>query len=67
MTEAEHRNLYREHNANAREALHRFVNDMNDRASWEEYLSERKLANKHYGIANAMWTKSMKKLNYIWG
>ena len=31
--------------------------------AWEEYKRLSKAANKHYGIAHAMWTRNIKKLN----
>lgn len=61
MTKQQHLDLASSHNAAARLALRRIVNNPGDWKSWEEYKSESKLANKHYGIARGMGTREIKK------
>lgn len=58
-----HNSLRREHRNKSIEALKRFQ-DSRDRSDWEEYLSEDHLANKHFGIAQAMWTRKYGKVEY---
>lgn len=45
-----------EHMATAREALARFAETRNA-SDWEQYIAEYKLHNKHWGIAEAMYTR----------
>ena len=60
--------LYHEHNDKAREhlekshdALHRFI-ETHDWAYWDVYIAENKLHNKHWGIAQAMYTRRYGRL-----
>lgn len=63
MTRKEHYELWLEHSAKARAAIHKFATSYpTDWDKFTEYRREDKLANKHYGIARAMWTKEVKKI-----
>ena len=57
MTMAQHYEILEEHRTKATEALHKFAEDISRTDLWEEYKSESKIARKHWGIAQAMWTK----------
>ena len=63
MTRDEHLALYHEHKDAAAELLHQAIIALrNDRQEdctrlFREYESETKLANKHWGISEAMWTR----------
>lgn len=65
MTRVEHLNLYREHNVKKIAALKAYREGIgNDEIPkselqkyWDEYKSERKLADKHWGIAAAISTR----------
>lgn len=62
MTQQQHYNLWEEHRAKASAALKAFINDGSRTDLWEEYKSESKIANKHWGIAQAMFTKKYGKV-----
>lgn len=63
MTREEHLNLWQEYSKRSTAALDKCVEHFN-KTDWEEYLKYSKLANKEFGIASAMHTKAMKKINY---
>lgn len=64
MTREEHFELYKEHNKKAMAALRECSKDGYGWSwdKWNEYKVESKLANKHWGISQAMRTKQIKKL-----
>lgn len=66
MTRKQHYNLYMEHNKLAKAALEQFIADHSRVDKWNEYKAESKIANKHWGIEQAMYTKEMKKKNPMW-
>lgn len=52
----------KKHSELARAALQRCIESgCNDMEAWEEYRRESKIASKHYGIANAMYTRKYGK------
>lgn len=66
MTRAEHITESQKHREAAIALIKKFRTDTRDTETWEQYKKETKLANKHWGIAQAMWTKEMKrKYGYI--
>lgn len=62
-TYEKHMALYREHSDKAQEHLHTAIlamrqnDDETRRAEYDKYLTESRLANKHFGIAQAVATK----------
>ena len=56
-----HLNKSFEHMATAREALTRFMESRNA-SDWAQYKAEYKLHNKHWGIAEAMFTRRYGKI-----
>jgi bisphosphoglycerate-dependent phosphoglycerate mutase len=60
MTRSEHIEMSKKYRAASIDALHEFQRTMN-RKFWDDYKENSKLANKHYGISQAMWTKEMKR------
>lgn len=67
MTSEQHIELWHEHKDKAMKALKAFQEDIHNDAFWKEYLAENKIANKHFGIARAMWTKRDKKFREQYG
>ncbi len=63
MTRAEHLTLWKQHVDRSMKAVSRYI-ESHDISDWEEYKEESKLANKHYGIASAMFTKARRKLGF---
>ena len=61
MTRKEHLDAWLDHWAKSCAALERFNANVHDADAWAEHKAEYKLANKHYGIAQMMLTKQMKK------
>ena len=63
MTRDEHLAIYREHRDAAAELLHKSILALrqqqyeDSRTLFDEYLAETRKANKHRGIADAMWTR----------
>lgn len=52
-----HLNESKTHRENARQALKKFIEDHSVIGYWEEYKKEDKASNKHWGIAQAMFTR----------
>lgn len=67
MTSEQHIELWHEHKDKALKALEAYRCDIHDFTLWEEYKAESKIANKHYGIARAMWTKRNNKFREQYG
>ena len=63
MTREEHVNLWREHNNKAMSALRNFRDNVRRDEFWQEYLRESRIANKHWGIAQMMFTKKFGKIS----
>lgn len=61
MTYQEHNELSMEYRRLAIKAIHTFKETM-DKKEWENYLLNQKLANKHYGIAQAMFSRKYGKI-----
>lgn len=62
MTMEQHYSLAKEHRDKSIAALNEFTANHNwDK--WQEYKTEYRLANKHYGIASGMHTKKIRKWN----
>lgn len=64
MTQKEHYNLNHEYRMKSIEAIRRFE-EAGNYGDFEEYMKYHRLANKHFGIAQMMHTKKMKKLEVI--
>ena len=60
MTREEHRALGKKYREFAIQAIQRF-GETKKQEDWEEYLFNSRLANKHDGIASAIFTRQMKK------
>ena len=56
-----HNELRRTHSANAIKAIHAFSESRNPK-DYDEYKRESQLANKHSGIAQAMFTRKHGKI-----
>lgn len=65
MTQEQHHNLWNEHHQKAMEHLAAFRRNVTDLSEWEAYKAESKLANKHWGIEQAMYTKELKKHGFF--
>lgn len=61
-----HWQLNRKYREEATAALRAFRESMNE-SDWEDYLKASKLANKHWGIHQAMWTKKDKAFREKYG
>lgn len=61
MTREAHLELSFKHRELAIQSIRSFHRTM-DRKDWEDYLTNRKLADKHYGIAQAMFTRKYGKI-----
>lgn len=57
-----HLDEYHAHRDIAVSALHRYSTEGYNRDDWNLYKEEMKIANKHWGIANAMFTKKYGKI-----
>lgn len=51
-----HLQLWEEYSKAARESLRAYINS-HDWADYQRHCEEYKLSNKHWGIAEAMWTR----------
>ena len=60
MTREEHHALGKQYRDQAIQAIRKFQETLN-MADFEEYKQNTKLANKHDGIASAMFTRQMNK------
>lgn len=56
-----HKDLCKEHRTKAIEELKLFRETLN-RKHWDEYKAEDRLANKHWGISQAMFTRKYGKI-----
>lgn len=60
MTRAEHLDQWRQHTEQSDKLLAKYI-ESHKLEDFKEYRTELKLANKHHGIASAMFTKELKK------
>lgn len=60
MTRQEHKDIGDKHRRLAIQAIKSF-GDTLDWKYWREYIAESKLANKHHGIAQAMYTRELNR------
>lgn len=61
MTREEHHALGRQYWDQAIKAISRYRKTLNP-DDWEAYMTNSRLANKHHGIANAMFTRKYGKI-----
>lgn len=64
MTREDHYKLCCEHRQNALDAIRELQKNVPAKKKadlWDDYRRESKLANKHFGIAQAMHTREMKR------